>query len=515
MRLCMSPAAVHGNDNDPHYGHHNLCRRRDKQHGSINLVAAIDYLPVELLIQIFVLCTRTSSSFLLPSMTISQVCRFWREISLNTPHIWQYIHLDDRIRPIRASHIQATTSVDRSRSLSLDIHINLADSDNLLPLLSPLLAHVRRWKRVTLTGQLQEEADFASFSQEGSQAILDNLTVSINGLDTPIGPQVPTPRIRTFHCSSPLDLGYTARFHRVAMHAEVFTLPLPQRMTTVHLHSLIVRENSIDVIPDPAEVVRFLQCCPELKVFHYHALPYEPTTSAETGPLPIVQLPRLHTLVLRSTCAVRAILSHIDAPSLRELYLEHTNMEFELRRASAYSLPSEEGDSEDEAHDFSQSPWSDHATGMGLRSLMRRSCPSLEVLQMDYADMRTKDFLWCFDRLDSLQEFRIVASDMSDKVIAMLTPFHQSAATSPGELEERLHVRMPKLSALELWNCQRLTGDAVVDALGARVQYTDKVADRNAYSKLSDVAIVACTNFAPQHAERLAYTLGTRLRTHA
>ena len=98
---------------------------------------------------------------------------------------------------------------------------------------------------------------------------------------------------------------------------------------------------------------------------------------------------------------------------------------------------------------------------------------------MDYADMRTKDFLWCFDHLRTLQEFRIVASDMSDKVIMMLAPYRRQSPQ--GELEDELHVRMPKLSALELWNCQRLSGDAVVDALGARVQYTDKVADRNAY----------------------------------
>ena len=87
-------------------------------------------------------------------------------------------------------------------------------------------------------------------------------------------------------------------------------------------------------------------------------------------------------------------------------------------------------------------------------------------------------------------------------------------STSVEEVEEQ-HVRMPKLSALELWNCQRLTGNAVVEALGARVQYTDKVANRNAYSKLSDVAILACANFTPQHSEMLARVLGTRLRSHA
>ena len=139
---------------------------------------------------------------------------------------------------------------------------------------------------------------------------------------------------------------------------------------------------------------------------------------------------------------------------------------------------------------------------------------------MDYADMRTKDFLWCFDKLETLQEFRIVASDMSDKVIAMLAPFRLGddgmdveEDSPPVESSAPLRVRLPKLSALELWNCQRLSGDAVVDALGARVRYTDNVSDRNAYSRLSDVAVINCTNFLPRHVLTLSPAFGTRLRT--
>ncbi|EED81811.1 predicted protein [Postia placenta Mad-698-R] len=121
------------------------------------------------------------------------------------------------------------------------------------------------------------------------------------------------------------------------------------------------------------------------------------------------------------TCAVRTFLAHIDAPRLIELYLEHTNVDFPIQY-DPYAGSTEDGDSDDEANDFSQSPWSDHATGMGLRALMQRSKPQLEVLEMTYADMRTKDFLWCFEQLNALREFRIVASDMSDTVIQALAP---------------------------------------------------------------------------------------------
>lgn len=246
-------------------------------------------------------------------------------------------------------------------------------------------------------------------------------------------------------------------------------------------------------------------------------------------------------------------------------------MEFEPDVAT-YPYEPEDGDSDDENQDFSQSPWSDHATGMGLRSLIRRSNPPLQVLAMDYADMRTKDFEWCFDRMDSLLEFRIVASDMSDKVIAMLAPYAEqpSLPASPirpveeeGEALDNpdtdssdgggsnfpsptsdgppahpfpdasstpLQVRMPRLTSLELWNCQRLTGDAIVHALRARTRYTDEMVAKaraavvghdatdggtaTTFLKLEEVAVIGCNDFYPRHAVDLGITLGNRLRIH-
>lgn len=372
-------------------------------------------------------------------------------------------------------------------------------------------------------GKIDEDVDFASFSEEGSLALLDNLSISIRSPyenDDWLGLTPPASKDPTFDHGHPLHLGlHMSRFHRIYMNADVRALPLPQYMTAVNLRSLVVKDQSPEMTPDPMRLVNFLSSCPELKVFHYIGYPHEPPPPKDRSLIRIANLPHLHTLVLHSTCAVRAILSHIHAPELTELYLEHTNMEFKLHHAAAYASEPEEGDSDDEAGDFSQSPWSDHATGMGLRTLIRRSKPPLEVLEMDYADMRTKDFLWCFNQLESLQEFRIVASDMSDKVIAMLAPFRPGASGAdeedwpPADSNVPLRVRLPKLSALELWNCQRLSGDAVVDALGARVRYTDNVSDRNAYSKLSDVAVMNCTNFLPRHVMTLSSVLGIRLRT--
>ncbi|KAI0087765.1 hypothetical protein BDY19DRAFT_1057848 [Irpex rosettiformis] len=503
-------------------------KQQNNGYGFRKLVAAtIMDLPVELLIQIFVHCSHLVGGYDLPQIAVSEVCGFWRDVVLDTPRAWQYISLDDRHRPLRASHKLARVWLERSQNFPVDIRINVSDSENLLALISPLVIHVRRWRRFTIEGQVQEDVDFRSL-YEGSYPELDALTVFIKGPETPT--QGTQPPLRVFHCAPPIDHSHSSiRSYRVFLHHEALRLPVPQQISAMHLRTLIIRENnSLDVIPDPIRLINFLQCCPELWVFHYLALPHEPTPPTNRIPLPIVKLPNLRCLVLRSTCAVRAILSHIDAPELRELYLEHTNMEFLLQHAAAFTTEPEEGDSDDEACDFSQSPWSDHATGMGLRSLLRRSNPPLEILEMDYADMRTKDFLWCFDHLNTLRDFRIVASDMSDKVIQMLAPYRPMCIYSfSSDRDELLNfapyawglepprVRLPRLSALELWNCQRLTGNAVVAALGARVQYTDQIANRNAYSRLSDVAIVGCADFLPHHAEGLLSVLGKRLRVHA
>src|SRR5882762_629850 len=100
---------------------------------------------------------------------------------------------------------------------------------------------------------------------------------------------------------------------------------------------------------------------------------------------------------------------------------------------------------------------------MGLRKLINRSNPPLEVLDMDLSDMRTKDFAWCFDRLTTLRRFRIIGSDMSDRVINLF---------KPGAVPQRAtKLRMPRLSTLKLYNCQRLSGKAVVDAIGTRVKF--------------------------------------------
>jgi hypothetical protein len=147
---------------------------------------------------------------------------------------------------------------------------------------------------------------------------------------------------------------------------------------------------------------------------------------------------------------------------------------------------------------------------MGLRKLITRSNPPLEVLDMDLADMRTKDFLWCFDRLPTLKRFCITGSDMSNSVINLLRPVLLSPAREDDTAPHAAEVRLPSLSVLKLYNCQCFSGEAVVDTISSRIRYTDKWTPT---LTLVNFTIVNCVDFLPAHAEKLSRDLGERLHT--
>ncbi|GBE85207.1 hypothetical protein SCP_0703930 [Sparassis crispa] len=480
----------------------------------------IDRLPPELLIEIFALCGQDADHGLTP-LTLGSVCHYWRDTVYSSCRVWQHLYLNDMRNP-HASQCQARLWLARCHPLPIYIHVHLDQSvDMLLPLLSPILPLLYLWGRCTITGKLQEDIEFPELGEtKGRLAQLQVIVKGLSGTDGNPDSDVdgePVPTFRSFHPLGP------NLYHDVLMRVSVSALPELNLMSPLRITSLTITEYSLSVSTDAARMLGFLTSLPLLHTFNFYGWPHESTTEANGSLSPVVPLLRLRTLLLRSTCAVRTLLSHIHAPALRELYLEHTNVDFELLH-DPYAHAHEDGDSEDEAHDFSQSPWSDHATGMGLRTLVRRSRPPLRVLEMDYADMRTKDFRWCFDRLDQLQEFRIVASDMSNTVIGMLAPFRPNARPSPivdGDgakptVEQEvapLRVRLPHLISLELWHCQRLAGDAVVAALCERVAFTDAASVGNAeVETLGDVAVIGCSDFLFHHAVELAPVLGNRLR---
>ena len=543
-------------------------------------IPPVHRLPPELLIDILVHCSDQPSDQLNP-IVFGRVCRYWKDVSCLSPRIWQHVYLFES-NGTALSHDQALCWMERSAPLPFDVRIEAATPDMILPLLSPVLSNMQRLRRCVISGRHEEEFDFEKYAFDRTRGCLvDELHLLIKGVSA-----LDTLGLNTDGASDPADDRTYSTIFRVhgpaegpqelALHFSVYALPLENVMKPIAVTSLCITESSLEVSTDVARMVNFLRCTPLLETLHFTGWPQE-GEPIQPGVLVPVRLARLRTLLVRSTVSVRAMLEHIDAPALEELFLEHTNVDFELRTEPYVALraPPDEGESDDEAQDFSQSPWSDHATGtvfvlprseperlhsyvafpasvhasrtrtrnrtrvhtcsrpiqphsdpdmememvgMGLRTLLGRSCPPLRLLHMDYADMRTKDFRWCFEHLPHLREFRIVGSDMSDRVVAMFAPYqrrrmtYELAHASEDDARGSWAVRLPSLQKLAVWHCQRVTGDAVVQAFRERARFTDRAAEEGRGETLESVAVVGCSEFLFQHGQALAQTLGNRLR---
>ena len=535
-------------------------------------------LPPELLIDIFVHCSDTPSDQLTP-VVLAQVCRYWSDVSRLSPRIWQNIHLYES-NGTALSHVQAARWMRRSLPLPFDVFIHASTTDMILPLMSPILSQMNRINRCVISGRHEEQFDFSKYPFDPARdCFVDELHLVIKGvsaldvlgLNTPGSDSSADDRASStiFHVHSPADGP-----PELALHFSVYAVPLAAAMQPIGIRALSISEFTLDVATDVPRMLAFLRCTPRLESFAFTGWPQEGAPIAPGALGDPVDLPCLRTLLVRSTVAVRALLGHLAAPALQELRLEHTNVDFALRTEPyvAAAPAREPGESEDEARDFSQSPWSDHATGMGLRALVRRSRvvpgpgpepvlepaaspflglasplarplpPALRVLHMDYADMRTKDFRWAFDRLAHLEEFRIVGSDMSDRVIAMLAPYRvrarpstprpagialsavreepDIAATSDSDsdpdseedFEDEWAVRLPNLKRLAVWHCQRISGDVLVRALRRRVVFTDRAEEEGRGETLETVTVVGCSEVLFPHAQALSDVLGDRLR---
>lgn len=437
----------------------------------------VDDIPPELLIEIFAFCPAHDPLALL---TLRKVSKWWREVINGSPRIWQHIRLDEETHSTSLLRTQAELWIQRSVPLRVDVELNIESLDLILPILSPILPFIDRWRSFTMTGKRKEAQTFPSISPI-TQECLDFLHIHIQGEDSQGLAK------STFVPEWPQNYIMSVRLLKLP-HSQLLA---PLRFTYI----VIAEDNTNDFHTRADSILDFLSACPELENFDFSSWQHNEEPSTTT--LPVVSLPNLHTLHLKNTCLARAILSSLYTPRLVNLYLAHLNIDFTLR--GEYH---EEGDSDDDAQDISRSPSSDHATGMGLRKLLARSQPPIVTLDMDFSDMRTKDFRYVFDRLPFLQDFLIVASDMSDTVIGLLRPF-----TLPGQ-DGTTHTRLPRLQCLSLYNCQRLSGDAVVDALVAR----SNVTDREPSNTLREVAIVDCDGFTSEHQRELRNKLGNRLR---
>ncbi|EPQ54540.1 hypothetical protein GLOTRDRAFT_77128 [Gloeophyllum trabeum ATCC 11539] len=464
--------------------------QRDTRRGKKTVpTPPINRLPPEILAELFVSCAAVHPY---APATISRVCKRWRDIVSDWPRVWYHLFLDEEERGIRSLQRQCELWAAHSSPLTFDVEINMAHVDVMLAVLSPLIPHIARWRSFKVQGNWIEHIQMSNIPgrTEDEPLALERIDIFI---DEDMKDEVARAPFRPTRDTFQFIEG------QFSMQLYMSTLPERYFLEPMQVTTLIIQDNS-DVI-HPVKLLKLLTAFPQLQTLRVAGWPQ--TEMYDYTSAPVVSLPHLVELALRGLLSTRALLSHLHAPSLRELNLGLLNVDHRLSDEFDY----ESGDSEDEAQDYSQSPSSDHATGMGLRSLIRRCNPPLELLYMDYADMRTKDFQWCFDRLPKLQIFGIVASDMSDNVIRLLAPYRES---DEGEGVE-MRLRLPSLKTLVLRNCQRLSGEAVVDTLRSRVQYTDQPRWKVTLSTLQHVQIANCDGVRDPYIQTLRDILGPRL----
>ncbi|KAK0201735.1 hypothetical protein DFS33DRAFT_1015602 [Desarmillaria ectypa] len=444
------------------------------------LGSPIAHLPPELLIEVFAFCAAADA---LSPLALGSVCRFWKEVVDFSPRIWQVITLDDRVGSVALAQRQASLWLARSAPLPFDLNLHSSSPDFLFPLLSPCLHELGRWHRFTLSGHRQESVTLTDLDIKS----MERLYIVIRSDDGDFE-DVELPR-NTFLEHSPMWPG------EAVMNVWMTGLPPFRSLSPLHFTTITIVDTSFQIHLTASAILDFLGACPVLRTLDFEAYIY--SDERDSLPSPMVSLPHLSSLSLKSTSLTRAILSSINAPNLSELYLSYLNVDFDILIEGH-----DNGDSDDEANDFSRSPSSDHATGMGLRKLISRCNPPIRILEMDYSDMRTKDFLYIFDRLTTLEDFVIVASDMSDTVIRHLRPFWTNNSTE-------MRVRLPLLQRFVLLHCHRLTGDIVVDTMKTRVQFTDCLSSP---ATLSEVMVSECEGFTDRHAQLLRKELGNRFK---
>ena len=462
----------------------------------------------------------------------------WHDIVYTSPRVWQLISLRDvrnhNVVAIEKLQRQASIWLANSSPLPFDVTVDFQahSQEQFLAIISILIGGLDRWTSCTFVrGKHKEMVDISGivlaarshsdYTDSGSsdedsegeeqgersnfqagKAVVDHLEVIV---DEAVGLRLQSDDEDGLDLDSDdddVDLeGKLPTFRRlrtgsIVLNYPVPNLPLPSQINPMGITVLTITEMGLGP-PNPIRLLRFLTAFPEIETLTFDGHALEPDYD-EDDPPPVVTLPKLYELTIGSTCSIRMILSHLVVPGLTRLYLQHLNTD-----AIIPNQPTgEDGDSEDEAHDYSQSPSSDHATGMGLRMLQKRSNPPLRVLDMDYSDLRTKDFLFCFDHFSLLREFRIVASDMSDGVIEMLAPYDGPNG--------RREIRLPCLKELELYHCQRVTGSVIVSALRERASFVDRSL---IHPRMGHVSVVGCAEVLPEHNLALSAIFGSRFHS--
>jgi hypothetical protein len=116
----------------------------------------IHSLPNELLVAIFKAgsLTKLKRCEIPFPLLVSSICRYWRDVTINTPDIWTNIHISMR-RPLKYTLV----FLERSKSSLLDITINVigAHYSSFIEVSNAISSHIYRTRRLVITAEGVED----------------------------------------------------------------------------------------------------------------------------------------------------------------------------------------------------------------------------------------------------------------------------------------------------------------------------------------------------------------------
>ena len=404
------------------------------------LVTLARRLPEELLIKIFEHCVE--DGWTRAPVVVSHVCSAWRKAA-HAPKVWSHVYANgDDPKALERTRFW----LERAKGANLHVTVVATwriPTRPIMELMAILVERSAQWRSLKIETDSLHHADI----------ILAECTK-------------PTPELRSVDIrTAALDAQDSDGVSDLTRLADKFNADFAPRLTSAsyvstivpavpifptHLTNLVLEvKESPSHRPLSAEaIIGVLERLPELRALSLSMpLMYEHEFVAEVDPDRVVSLPMLDTLTLYGPTDLNEILTRIQAPALRELYLR--------------SL---------EDLGYRQRP-----IGPSLARFIEISTPPLRLLELHDIDLDPETFEACFAALPGLRELRLHESSISDATVQLLN--------GPRGL-------CPRLTRLDLRWCGHLRGRALVDLVQSRHvvdDLTGPVAD-----PIEEIGVINC-----------------------
>ena len=232
-----------------------------------------------------------------PLITMTHVCRSWRNVLLSTPSLWTQIDFS-----MSTNSQQAEGFLRRSGNQLLDIHQYLEDDDHIEPFLSTTLHNMFRLQRLSITASLFHLKHLLeNFSTSGPELKVLEIANDVNHTEV----DIKLPKIFGGRLPKLTSLS----LHHLRSNLRDFSFPSLTRFTFETGTKISVQD-----------LTSFFTRCPSLE-FIQICLSYIPQPPA-APPRRRIRLAALQELRFDSTACAAGLLDHLILPQCTEVMLK-------------------------------------------------------------------------------------------------------------------------------------------------------------------------------------------------